>query len=484
MHALAPGLAVILSINTLQHLSNCLLILCNPQMANEVQLTVHGTDAMVLDTLPDQSPPALSAGERPASTKRPPKTDAVKKKGVRRVSKSPIEAKASIQESRKRYRERIKQEGIAAKEKFAKVREEIARLKHEQLQLQCENTVLESMFRYSESAVGLLKNAAASISTLVSDSAHKISTAAHSSLMTVYGEIEDAVWCRILRPSDDQLYRLAMEHVKSSFSHRESFIEKLQAVILEWRNANPTGRDLIERKISYAFETRARLAKYVVLENPALMESIFKSGNITTYTTKSAREKAIANRNQLLDHEGLVAATILTEEQRIALRRHWKVYVAHFQKSKGLVDASTVAVEKSLKESLEGELAVKKWATSHLELQTTSASLDELTYQDMVARVKLALGCLQCLRPMQLAYVVIGALPDYDMICDIVSVYKSLLKMEGAADAYGFLKHDYELGGLGGDSNDGASGRTLNGPCTGEALVAGESDVISTELVE
>jgi hypothetical protein len=96
--------------------------------------------------------------------------------------------------------------------------------------------------------------------------------------------------------------------------------------------------------------------------------------------------------------------------------------------------------------------SLSRIAKSHLALSETSGALINLSHEEMIARVNLGLGCIAVLRPSQQAYVVMMSTPNVDMMCDIVAVYKLLLRMEGAAFA---LKHDYELyGGSGGEGGN------------------------------
>ncbi|KAG7668017.1 hypothetical protein Ndes2526B_g01560 [Nannochloris sp. 'desiccata'] len=357
--------------------------------------------------------------------------------------------KANIQESRRRYRERVKNKANETKERYAKVAEEIARLKLEQEHLQCENTVLESLCKYSESAVNLIRNAAESISTLATGSAWQLKGAAEAKMMAAYGDLVDTVWSKFLRPTDEQLRAMFADGaVKIKSVDKDSFLDRLCNAIAQWQTSSPAGREVLERKISYAFETRGRIAKILSREQPAMVESIFRYSNTQTASTQV---KSRGARHKILENEDLIAATVLTEEQRIALLRHWKVYVAHAKNSRGCIEESAATVEESLTAIQTGALSshepvgsLSQVARSHLSLRKASNSLEELSNGELIARVNLSIGCIAVLRPLQQAYIMISSLPNADIGRDIVSVYRSLLRLEGADFA---LKHDYELPG-------------------------------------
>jgi len=360
--------------------------------------------------------------------------------------------KLNIQRNRKRYRERVKNQANETKERYAKVAEEIARLKLEQEQLHCERTMLESMCKYSESAVNLVRSAAASISTLATDSAWQLKVAAQAKMMAAYGDIIDTLYSKCLRPTDDQL-RAMFAHgaVKIKSIHKKSFLDRLCQMITEWQTSSPAGREVLERKLSYAFETRARIAKIVSREQPAMIETIFDFSNKLIEATQLEPQdvSAILARRTLLDNEELVVATVLTEEQRIALSRHWKVYLAHDEFSRVRIKESSTTVEQSLTANQTGARpshqpvgSLAQVARSHLSLLKTSASLEELSNEELIARINLAVDSVAVLRPLQLAYVMISTLPHADTICDVVSMYKSLLRLEGADFV---LKYDYEV---------------------------------------
>jgi hypothetical protein len=387
-------------------------------------------------TLKGNSSPAMPTSNRDLQTKSVSlSTD---EKGVRKPPKRTA-TKLNIQANRKRYRERVKNRANETKERYAKVAEEIAHLKLEQEQLRCQRTVLESMCIYSESAVNLIRNAAASISTLAA-SPWQLQGAAQAKMMAAYGDVVDTVWSKCLRPTDDQLRAMLAHGAVTIKSVRKlSLLDRLCNLITEWQTSSPAGREIIERKISYAFETRARLVKIVSREQPAMIETIFDYSKKVSAARCESGDAAILARRSLLDNEELIAATVLTEEQRIALLRHWKVYVARIQLSKGRINESTTSVEESLTaiqpdalSSHEPVGSLSQVARSHLNLHKTSASLEESTNEVLIAKVNLAIGCVAVLRPLQQAYVMISSMPNDDAICDVVNLYKSLLGLEGA----------------------------------------------------
>jgi hypothetical protein len=471
----------------MQHIKEGYLYSLQPGYGNDATvfnaqgtLNSDGTGAAPSTCLGNNSLPTSNGNSKEQTKSGGSKS--IAKRGVRKTAMSSAAAKVSIQESRKRYRERIKKEAMETQEKFERVAGEIARLKLEQEQLHCENTVLEIMCRYSESAVNLIRNAAASISTLATDSAWHLKGAAHASMMAIYGELTDTVWEKLLRPSDEQLLKLAKQQGVLS-TNRETFVDRLWNVIAEWNSASPAAREIIERKIHYAFETRGRVVRLLLREHPNMIVSAIRFSRTENEnqplsigglgSIHSDPRTAVVKRDALFNSEDIIRATLLTEEQRIALLRYWKIYVTHFKKSKGIVEDSTATIDNSMRATKTGALAhepvgsLYKIATSHIQLQQTSTSLEELSQDEIFARVHLALGCLSVLRPLQLAYFVLMSIPNLDMICDIVTVYKSLLRMEGAAFA---VKHDYEITGT---TNDG----TTNGS-------AGESGAVDVAALE
>jgi hypothetical protein len=368
------------------------------------------------------------------------------------------DTKVGMQESRRRYRERAKIKAIETKANYEKAVEELARLKHEQVQLQNENSVLESMCKYSEAVINLIRNAASSISTIAADSAWQIRTAAQTSLMAAYGDLADTIWSKFLRPTDAQL-RTMVKLGNFTPVHQTIFLDRLCNAIKEWQTSSPAGREVIERKLFYTFDTRARLCRILIEEKPEFIRNLFSTAK--GLRLEAQRHWAVLQQNQLLNNEDLIAASALTEGQRIALHRHWKIYLAHIQKTKGAVKKGALELDANLQAVKQGALpnepvgSLSEIAKSQLALHRTVSSLEEFSMEEMIARVNLGLGCVSVLRPIQQAYLTILAIPSCDMLNGITTIYKSLLKLEGAAFD---VKHDYEIeNGTGGDHSTSAA---------------------------
>ena len=348
-------------------------------------------------------------------------------------------------ETQKRYRERLKNKSSQTHVALDVLAAKVKALRLEQEKLLTEHSTLECLRQYADSAIGVLRTAASSATSLAS-SATRVPAAAHASLMSIYADMVECLWIKLRRPSDDQLREVIHSGAEIQTMH-PAFVSGLGNLLAQW-SSSPASRVLVERKLALIFETRSRFVSIAMQERPEKIIRIMlafspsaeeTSGTSTTTagqmgyngTTAQFNYGHVAQRDYLLDKD-LIAATAMREEQRIALLRHWKVYTNKYSAAKRAILEAPSELATSITTTTQGAASGELIGnSSHAAkgLLAAKGVIDELngyTTEELLARVELMIGTFRVLTPLQRAYVILGSVPHPN----IVSMCKSLLRLD------------------------------------------------------
>lgn len=344
-------------------------------------------------------------------------------------------AREKNKETQKRYRERLKSKSAHVEEATQAMAAELAALRLEQETLLTESTVLDYIRQYTESAIGLLRTAAGAFSSFTA-TASRIPAAAQASLMSVYADVMECIWCTLRRPSDDQLRALICS-TRDFQAANPTFVTGLANILSPWAKI-PASRVYLERKLALIFETRRRVVTLMKQECPEKLVRMMvacippaPAGTPKPLSTAYSYSH-LANKPYLLNPE-LIQATALSEEQRIALIRHMRMYTLRYNDAREAVLQAPTNLSNSIDIAHQGAAPTEPVgcllhaAEAHLAARRIIDSFNGYTTEELLARIELLLGVFGVLRPLQRAYVFLSAAPN----ADIVTICESLLQLDG-----------------------------------------------------
>ena len=133
-----------------------------------------------------------------------------------------------------------------------------------------------------------------------------------------------------------------------------------------------------------------------------------------------------------LENPEVISASRLTEDQKVALLRHWNIYKQTYKSAKVSVSLSGQKIEQGIAKASEGAVdfepigSMHNAAEGHVAINEAATMLHEFNEEELRARMELMSGIWAVLTPIQHAYVMMKALPQPD----IVGMYKAMLQME------------------------------------------------------
>jgi hypothetical protein len=329
-------------------------------------------------------------------------------------------------EAQRRYRERSRLKQKALREKLAedvkKAEQEIEALKLEQQNLYTEHTVLQAMIDYKNSVLASAHNAFGNFK------------AASSTVYSVFGAVQTAVWNKLVSASDEQV-RTISKSLPTMKSLNRVFFNMLSSIILDWGSATPEKRDQIERKLGRILAVRTSATKIGWAHDPLHTARVMHNPPVDEDMLAN-----FTNAKACLREEDLLAAAVLTDDQKVALTSYYNAYLDKYNAARSGLGGTVSKLEKSVTVTETGARSgepignLTLGAQGFMSAALCAAELEQLTNEELLARGEMILGAWSVLRPVQLAIIMFES-PSQRTI-DVVAIYKNLLKLdEDSTDA-------------------------------------------------
>jgi hypothetical protein len=322
-------------------------------------------------------------------------------------------------EAQRRYiarnRQKAKELQAQVERNLKQAKTEMEALKLEQQTLHCQNSVLHSMIDYKDSLIASVRNALQNFTT------------ATSTIYSIVGEFQSVIWNNLVNVSDDEIIAMSKSDDTIRSANRV-FFSMLTNTMIEWGNASsPANEARSERKLGFILGVRRRMTNFTWKKDPLRVARVMHAPPVDPdCLAEFARAKA-----SYLANDDLMEAAALTEEQKVALTKYWKIYLNKHNNSRNILKKSANKLDKSIAATNNGDGDVvgnlTQSANGFLSAAETVADLDGFTSGELIARAELMLGAWDVLRPLQQAILMFDEITPNT---DIVAVYKTLLKLD------------------------------------------------------
>lgn len=337
-------------------------------------------------------------------------------------------ARERNKDAQRRYRERVKEKALETEAAVEKINAQLAAAREEQERLRAENTALEMIRHYADSAIAALRSAAASISSAVSDA----KSSAQTRSAKIYADAMEAFWYHLRSPSEEQLRVIAREE-KNLHPLNSTFIALLCTFVHEWFTGSPNTRVLPERKLSILFNSRHRFANILFEVDPKKALRLIQAFS-PEYPQLRRQETPAERRARVacICNPEVIAASRVTDEQKVALLQHWNLYKQRYKTAKTAVGESARQIEESIASAAQGAAnsepigSLHAAAKAYVSISEATELLSDYNTEELIARMELMTGVFAVLTPIQHAYVLLTAVPEPD----IVGIYKSMLQLQ------------------------------------------------------
>ncbi|KAL4514748.1 hypothetical protein Ndes2526B_g03922 [Nannochloris sp. 'desiccata'] len=325
---------------------------------------------------------------------------------------------AAKREAQRLYRARSREKARNAREQLetalGEAQAEMEALRKEQENLRSEHTVLQAMREYKDSLIASARSALGNF------------TATSSVIYSFFGELQTVVWKNLITASEDQIDIISRSDSTLRAANRV-FLNLLSSTVLEWGSASPEKRHGIERKLGLILSVRHRAVNSTWQKYPLRVARKLQYPPVDEDCLVK-----FANAKSCIAGQELLAAAALTDDQKLALMKHWELYLDRHNNLKSAAREGAESLEKSIATTQSGARpgdpvgSLSSGAQGFQKAAESVAALEKLSNTELLAQAQLILGAWSVLRPLQQAILMFDVTPQID----IVTIYKKLLSLE------------------------------------------------------